>query len=92
MLGNAFRKEVLDLNTWELLVAQLLFVDVNELNILALDQPFLITSNREFDLKKPSGVEAKDDFVNECSERVKIVLSLMEQCVGVNDISIKTIN
>jgi hypothetical protein len=41
------------------LAAQLLFVDVNELNVLSLDQPFLITSNREFNLEKESEVQAK---------------------------------
>ena len=42
MIGNALKEQDnLNLDTWELLTAYIMFADINEVNVLNLDQPFL---------------------------------------------------
>jgi hypothetical protein len=75
------------LTDWEILAAQILFLELDELNGLTLDKTFLLSSNRDLDESNEDDKQEKEEFLDSCNKRVLRALSIMRLCVGFNEIS-----
>jgi hypothetical protein len=71
------------------LAAQILFIELDELNGLTLDKTFLLSSNRDLDDSNEDDKQEKEEFLEACNRRVLRALSIMKLCVGFNELSIQ---
>ena len=86
----AFRQVLKSINSlnftpWEMLVVYILFVSLDDMNDLLLDQEFLLTSNRDFKENKDDQ-EEKAEFIIVCHNRIRAAMFTMKKCCAENEL------
>jgi hypothetical protein len=72
MLHEIFSMLETDLkfDKWEIIIACLLFTDIDRMNQLSIDAPFFAENNRVFDEEDNDDVEDKKEYIKDCVERI----------------------